>query len=304
MATGSFLPCLSGVIGTIFVHDTGFNIVMSGQRQILFKSISMLQTPASPHSPCPQCLPLEGAVNFRDLGGHSTADGRRLKKGLVFRADHLSRLTARDHKILSRLQIKMVCDFRTIREQQMAPDHLPADGSIHLLSFPVQVDGFDPATVMERLRGGDSAWLSMGFFVELYLRYLDDFGPVWGEVLRLLACPGNLPLVFHCTGGKDRTGICAALLLLALGVPEEAVCRDHELSNVCNAPRLPSIYAEFAALGIGPEQAAPYLQAPAEPLAAMLEHLRHQYGTVEGYLFAKAGVDEATLTALQTGLLE
>lgn len=264
----------------------------------------MTPTPPPQHSPCPQRLPLEGAVNFRDLGGYATADGRRVKKGRVFRADHLSRLTADDHAILTGLHLKLVCDFRTIREQQLAPDHLPADGSIQLLPLPVQAAGFDPATVIDRLRSGDVGWLSMEFFVELYRRYLDEFGPVWGKVLRLAARPENLPLVFHCTGGKDRTGICAALLLLVLGVAEEEVRRDHDLSNRCNAPRLPRLYAEFAALGYGPEQVAPYLQAPAAPLAAMLEHLKRQYGTVEGYLRTKAGLADATIRALQAELLE
>jgi protein-tyrosine phosphatase len=253
---------------------------------------------------CDQRLPLAGAVNFRDLGGYPAAGGRCVKRGLVFRSDHLSRLTKADQQILQRHRFKVVCDFRTVREQQMAPDHLLPDGSIRLVSLPVQAVGFDPATVMDRLRANDSAWLSMDFFSELYRRFLDDFGPVWGKVLRLVASSDNLPLVFHCTGGKDRTGICAALLLMALGVPEEAVFSGHDRSNHCNAERLQSIYAEFAALGIGPEKAAPYLQAPAEPLAAMLAHLHKTYGTVEEYLRNKAGLDEATLAALQSGLLE
>lgn len=263
----------------------------------------VVQTQAPNAPPCARCLPLQGAVNFRDLGGYRTADGQRLKTGLVFRSDHLSRLTADDHELLSRLRFKVVCDFRTINEQRMAPDRLPLDGSIRLLSLPVQAAGFDPATVMDRLRVGDAAWLRLDFFIELYQRYVDDCGPAWGEALRLIASPGNLPLVFHCTGGKDRTGICAALLLLALGVPEETVCRDHDLSNPCNAPRLQAIYQDFAALGIGPEQAAPYLQAPVEPLHALLAHLRRQYGGAEGYLRAKAGLDDTTLTALRVGLL-
>jgi protein-tyrosine phosphatase len=249
-------------------------------------------------------LSLSGAVNFRDLGGYLTADLRRVKRGLVFRSDHLSRLTTGDQPILQHLQFKMVCDLRTLREQQKSPDLLPPDSSIRLLSLPVQANGFDPATVMDRLKAGDDAWLSMDFFIKLYRRYLDDFGPVWGKVLGLIASPHNLPLVFHCTGGKDRTGICAALLLKALGVQEESILFDHDLSNACNAERLQPIYAEFAALGIGPERAAPYLQAPVEPLVAMLEHLKKTYGTIEDYLMMKAKLDRTTLMALQKSLLQ
>lgn len=260
--------------------------------------------PTSPPSICDQRLPLRGAVNFRDLGGYTTSVSRYVKKGLVYRSDHLSRLTMGDRLMLQRLRFKVVCDLRTVHEQQQAPDLLPADGSIRQLSLPVLANGFDPASAMDRLKSGESAWLSMDFFIELYRRYLDDFGPVWGKILDLAASPDNLPLVFHCTGGKDRTGICAALLLKVLGVEEEIIFFDHYRSNLCNAERLQPIYAEFAALGIAPEKAAPYLQAPIEPLVAMFDHLKRKYGTVEDYLRQKAGLNPTTLSALQTSLLQ
>jgi len=277
-------------------------VMISSSLRTFYRNINMKET--TPPSIGDRRLPLSGAVNFRDLGGYLTADLRRVKRGLVFRSDHLSRLTTVDQQILRGLRFKMVCDLRTIHEQQKAPDLLPLDGSIYLLSLPVQANGFDPAMTMDRLKAGDDAWLSMDFFIELYRRYLDDFGPVWGKVLGLAASPYNLPLVFHCTGGKDRTGICAALLLKALGVQDESILSDHDLSNKYNAERLQSIYAKFAALGIGPEKAAPYLQAQIEPLVAMFDHLKKTYGTIEDYLIMKAKLDRTTLMALQTGLLQ
>ncbi len=249
-------------------------------------------------------LPLKGAVNFRDLGGHPAPDCQRVKKGLVFRSDHLSLLTPKDRQLLQRLRFKAVCDLRSVREQQSNPDLLPEDGSIRLLSLPVQADGFDPAIAMDRLRAGDDSWLSLDFFIDLYRRYLDDFGPVWGKVLGLIASSQNLPLVFHCTGGKDRTGICAALLLKALGVQEESILQDHKYSNVCNAERLRPYFADFAGLGVGPERAALYLQASGEPLIAMFAHLKKTYGTIEDYLLNKAGLSTTTLSALQMELLQ
>ena len=87
-------------------------------------------------------------------------------------------------------------------------------------------------------------------------------------------------------------------------MPEATILADHDLSNVYNAERLQPIYARFAAIGIGPEKAAPYLQAPKEPLVAMLDHLRKSYGAIEDYLLKKAGFDRTTLTALQEGLVQ
>jgi len=249
-------------------------------------------------------LLLSGAVNFRDLGGYPTTDCRRVKRGLVFRSDHLSLLTPDDQQRLLDLRFKVICDLRTVREQQNAPDLLPGDGSIRLLSLPVQVDDFDPVDLVDRLREGDDSWLSLDFFINLYQRYLDDFGPVWGRVLGLLTSSRNLPLVFHCTGGKDRTGICAALLLKLLGVEQEYIYQDHLLSDVYNAERLKPIYAKFAAMGVTREKAAPYLQVPGEALVAMFEHLQENYGTVENYLQKRAGLDGKAVQALRAGLLQ
>ena len=271
----------------------------------MYKHPTLVQPRDPDPPPLHECqrLPLEGAVNFRDLGGYHTVDGRRLKRGRIFRSDHLSCLTPTDLSLLTRMRFKLVCDFRTVREEKNAPDLLPRDGSIRRVHLPVEVPGFDPALALDRVKAGETHWLRMEFFVDLYRRYLDEFAPVWGEVLGLAADPAHHPLVFHCTGGKDRTGICAALILLLLGVSEETVLLDHDLSNACNAPRLTPIYARFAALGVGAERVAPFLQAPAEPLAAMLRHLRQGYGSIEGYLLTKAGLQASTLKSLRTLLL-
>ncbi len=249
-------------------------------------------------------LHLSGAVNFRDLGGTVTSDSRLVKRGLVFRSDHLSRLSTDDHTILQRMQLKIVCDLRSVREQEKAPDLLPDDSSVHLLSLPVQDRFFDPATAMNRLKAGDDSWLSMDFLVGLYRRYLDDFGPTWGSVLSLIAADDNLPLVFHCTGGKDRTGILAALLLKTLGVEDEQILSDHLLSDACNAERLEPLFARLEALGVDAEKARYYLQAPAEPLVALFDHLKKVYGTAEDYLINQGGLEQATISAIRLRLLE
>ena len=144
----------------------------------------------------------------------------------------------------------------------------------------------------------------MDFLVGLYRRYLDDFGPTWGSVLSFIAADDNLPLVFHCTGGKDRTGICAALLLKTLGVEDELILSDHLLSDVCNAERLKPLYARLEALGIDAEKAGYYLQAPVEPLVALFDHLKNVYGTAEDYLVKKGGLERATISAIRSRLLQ
>jgi len=247
-------------------------------------------------------VPLKGAVNFRDVGGLATADSLQVKRGLVYRADHLSRLTDSDHQVLRQLDLKSVCDLRSPAEQQKSPDRLPHGGLIRLYSFPVQAARFDPAAAMERLENGDKSWLSMEFNIALYRCYLDDFAQVWSRIYTMAASASHLPLAFHCTGGKDRTGICAALLLKLLAVDEETIFAEHLLSNTCNAERLKPIYARFAERGVSKKQAALYLQAPLEPLVDLFEYLHKKYHTVEDYLLTRGTMQRHTLEQLQKTL--
>ena len=103
---------------------------------------------------------LEGSVNFRDLGGYETVDGRRVKWGLVFRSDNLGRLTDRDVTFLQRMGIRLVCDFRTPAEAEKLPDRFPGDGPAKYLHLPIRHGEFDPANTFERIQKGDIEWMT------------------------------------------------------------------------------------------------------------------------------------------------
>jgi protein-tyrosine phosphatase len=248
-------------------------------------------------------LPLQGAVNFRELGGYQTSDGRRIKWGKIFRSDHLSRLTDRDLVFLQRLKIQSVCDFRTLTEARKRPDRFPAAGTGKYFHLPIDNLKSDPTILFEKLKKGDTSWLTREFLIEGYLRNIEESGAVWGAVFRRLAAPGAMPLVFHCTGGKDRAGTCAALILLALGVPENQVICDHGLSNIFIADTAAKIYTQFEALGIDRRKIAPYFSAPRYCIEALLAHIRKKYGSAADYLQLKAGVTEAILDRIRKELL-
>lgn len=249
-------------------------------------------------------LPLQGAVNFRDLGGYATAAGRRVKWGRVFRSDHLSGLTGRDLTFLRRMRIQSVCDFRTSAEAQRRPDRFPGNGPGKYFHLPLDHLRFDPTTIFQKLKQGDTSWLTPEFLIEGYILNIEKSAPVWGEVFKRLADPGQLPLVFHCTGGKDRTGTCAALILLSLGVSEETVIFDHGLSNMYIRDVVNGIYAKFESAGIDPKKVAPYFSAPRYCIDAMLAHLREKYGSAVDYLKSKAGVTQKMLGKIREELLE
>lgn len=256
--------------------------------------------------PPEQVISLNGVFNFRDLGGYQTVDGRRVAWGKVYRSGTLSDLTAEDWVVLQQLGVKIICDLRSENERQAEPLRFPENNNAAYHHFP-----------FEHIETSTTQRLRILFFkpdvlqsalTELYIRYLLELNaPIFGKVLKLAADPQNHPMIFHCTAGKDRTGLSAALLLLVLGVPEETVIADYTLSNRIYPHLLK--YAEKASkslrfLGIRGQDLAPLLVADARHLRAALDHLKNKYGSIEGYLREKAGVDDETIACLRENLLE
>ena len=142
------------------------------------------------------------------------------------------------------------------------------------------------------------------FMVNGYIRNLEEYGHVWGQVINHLAdASDDHAVVFHCTGGKDRTGTCAALILLMLGVDEEVVINDHQLSNGYIAHMLPDIYRLIASYSIDPDLLVPYFTAPREGIVTVISHILDTYGSASDYLSKKAGVKKETQALLMEKLL-
>ena len=251
-----------------------------------------------------RCLPVEGVTNLRDLGGYATANGRRVRWGAVYRSANLGRVTANGLSALRQLGIRLVCDFRTGPESAKLPNLFPDSPGVGYQRLPVQHGDHEPTAVFERIRSGDYGWISEQFMLEGYIEGLDRHAHVWAGYLRALADARNRPLLFHCTGGKDRTGAAAALTLLALGVPEETVVADFGLSDGCNAEVRRRVYDLLRPLGVDIPTVEPYFTAPPGRLRALLDHLHRTYGTVEDYLVRTAGVEPDVIARLKDELLE
>ena len=247
---------------------------------------------------------MDGAVNFRDIGGYRTMDDRIVRWGRVYRSDGLSRLKDTDLQVLGQLGVRHVFDFRTRAEVWAAPNRLPKTPPVIYLNLPVTHGEFDFVEALKRIKHGDASWLTPDFMVKGYLSSLSSYGETWGRVIRHLAGEPDGATVFHCTGGKDRTGTCAAIILLALGVPEEKVIEDHQLSNIYITELLPKISDMIAAFGVNLDSILPYLTAPRECIVSLIKTLNAEYGSAPAYLKQKAGVDEKTLNWLKGNLLD
>lgn len=246
---------------------------------------------------------LKGAGNFRDLGGYGTGDGRIVKYNCVFRSNSLARLTDDDLTVLKEIDIKYVFDFRVKKEVELSPDRLPEDCDINYLNMPVVHGEFDAEVAMKRIQSGDTAWLTDEFMIEGYKKNIDEFADTWGAIVRHLADQKSLPLVFHCTAGKDRAGTCAALILLTLGVPEETVIYDYELTNIYLKEWVDMIRQTVRSDGHDPESMDPFLVANRDYIVSLIEYIKEKYGCAEEYFSTKAGIDNETLIRLKQQLL-
>ncbi len=247
---------------------------------------------------------VEGAPNLRDLGGYEAADGRRVKWGRIFRSSNLGRLTDRGLAQIKQLGIQLVCDFRTAAEAAKLPNRFPYSQAVGYVRLPIQHGEFEPTAVFDRIKKGDYGWISEDFMIRGYIDSVERYADVWAHFFQLLSDARHTPLLFHCTGGKDRTGAAAALILQALGAPEETVIEDYGLSDGYNAEVRKAIYEHLKPFDVDIAKVEPYFTAPESRLRALLKHVDTRYGSAVGYLVKRAGVGEETIAKLKADLLE
>lgn len=250
-------------------------------------------------------IALEGALNWRDLGGYRTADGRVTKWDRIYRSDGLDQLTDADLDVVAELGIKLVIDFRVDREVDESPSRLAGHPEVRCQRLPIGGDEVEGRSILEVIRAGELRTYTVEDMAATYERLLEDFAPIFGEVIGYAADPANQPLVFHCTAGKDRTGLMAMLLLGALGVSDDDIVVDYELTTQYRSNRrLEILGPEIEKAGGDLDTVRPYLTAFAPVMVAAIERVHRDYGSIEGFLIARAGIDSRTLSDLRETLLE
>lgn len=250
----------------------------------------------------PRAVALAGAVNFRDLGGYTTTDGRRVKTGKIYRSDNLSALSADDWQRLRQLGLGLVVDFRSRDEIAATPPGIPAD--IALLELPMGIAGVDIEDLRKRVASGDFETIELPNSYSNIAFHQTDPLREWFRVL-LNDTPSTA--VFHCTSGKDRTGLAALLLLSALGVSEKDALDDFEASNQFLAPGIAKTVARVRAQPQFKGSTAKLealLGVRREQMAQTLADIRERYGSVDRYLEQALGVDAARRQALRQRYLD
>jgi protein-tyrosine phosphatase len=243
-------------------------------------------------------LSLQGAHNFRDLGGYATQDGRRVRWRRLFRSGTLAHLTTADQVHLTALGIRTVCDLRTTAERNSEPSSWTPDAG-RVMTWDYELDG---GAVMGVFRlGTPTPERVRAAITEFYLTAPEDFADRLAAIFAMLGAQ-EAPLVMHCTAGKDRTGVAAAIVLRALGVSAQMVIEDYALSDtLIDFERLYG-GGNFQRSGswaflseLSPEIRAPLIASEPAYLEATLNTLDQRYGSLEGYLASRLGVTDAAL---------
>jgi len=272
----------------------------------VLSSASAKETPAHP-APGTQ-LPFAGGNNFRELGGYEGDEGKHVKWGQIWRGIPTGKLTSEaDRNLLDSLGLRLILDLRSGEEVKKEPDYVPDGARMVQICALCAEDGheisFGPGDI-ERLQrtaveGDDISQM-------MYRRMLTG-NKAFKELFRALEA-GETPILFHCTAGKDRTGVAAMLILLALGASDETICADYVQTNVCRKAEIDAVLKEHAAeIAADPSQEMHFHNAvgvdPDMP-SFILNAIREQFGSAENYLEAEYGLTPARLMRLRRMYLE
>ena len=235
----------------------------------------------------------EGAFNIRDLGGYPTTSGTTTRWGTLYRADGLHRISPEARSTIAQLGWRTVLDLRT----QLEVDHgaFVDDGAI-VVHLPVLQETWDGLFEDD----GDPAT----FLAARYVEMLDIGAPSIAAAVEILASSSRLPAVFHCSAGKDRTGVLAALILSMLGVDDDVIAGDYHLS-AGSMDRLvawinetqPELADHMA------RQPRALLACPPEAMLQLLGHIGREHGSAAAYLL-DIGVAPDAILACRGLLLE
>ena len=218
----------------------------------------------------------EGCFNFRDLGGYATEDGRWTRRGRLYRADGPHALTAADIDKLAALGLATVIDLRT-------PDEVAERGCyVDVLSDLIEYH----LPMMDVLPDTNELpeWVDPEVVADRYAAMLDAGRDNIAEMLAVLSDPSAYPAMFHCSAGKDRTGVVAAVLLGVMRVPDATIIADYAMSGTAMRALLAHYHLAYPDAGEQLARVAPAMVAAhPESMAGLIERVRRDYGGFEAY---------------------
>lgn len=248
-------------------------------------------------------VPLTGSINFRDLGGYATSDGRRVQWGRLFRSGHMANLGADSLPHFLSLGIRSVCDFRTTEERASEARGLPGDPRLDVLEI---TPGIGDRYYFNRLFASTEDPLKVVDALHEMMRVLVlGAAPRYQRLFEVLMEGAPGAVLINCSAGKERTGVAAALLLTALGVPRATIYKDFLLSQryfpyESEIPRVIKKYEVKASAATARRLIMPLLETRESYLQSAFAAIDQRYGSGEGLLETLYGLGPAELARLRS----
>ena len=235
---------------------------------------------------------LSSQSNFRDLGGLKTMDGRKVKPGLLFRSGDFYTLSHEDIRKLEEMKLAAIIDLRARREIVRRPDKL-----IGTVKEIIHIDIHDAARdkAEKFLEEGDAEGLET-LLIDDYIRMVKDHQNDFRRFMEIITITENLPLVYHCAAGKDRTGLATVFLLSALGIEMQFIWDDYLATNEFAKSYTQKIIRKATDSGFNGEILRPLLEVRKEYLEAALDEIARQSGSLLNFI---SGVLKADTSKLQ-----
>jgi protein-tyrosine phosphatase len=244
------------------------------------------------------------ALNFRDMGGHTTASGRRTRWNTLYRSGTTHAMTAADLQALKSCGIRYAYDLRSNPERQEHPSALRGIPGIDYQFVEHEALPGDVKRLManSESRPTQSKSMMISAYRTIPIEFLNAFKTLFTHLEK-----GYLPLVFNCTAGKDRTGVAAALILTALGVPREVIIEDYVLSNVCFDHSCEilvngSLATLFTAANR--DMWEPLMRVDADYLKAAFDEIDKSFGSLHRYFVEGLGLSEPGRERIRCNLLD
>ncbi|KAL4264489.1 Protein-tyrosine phosphatase-like protein [Pleurotus pulmonarius] len=255
----------------------------------------------------PPFITIPGVINVRDLGAYlsNTHPGKLTKPNLMLRSAEISGITPEGIDRLRELGITKVFDLRSDTEIEKYDTPVPEIEGIEIIRAPVfQKEDYSPEMMAKRYKLYASGKTEA--FMELYSQILDHGGQAFGAVLKHIHDRPTEGCLFHCTAGKDRTGLLAAILLKLAGVDNESIAKDYALTRVGREPARPMIMARLAKeplFASNNEAALNMFTCRHETMTSFLELLDKNYGGVEEYLKKYINLSDAEINRIRENIL-
>jgi protein-tyrosine phosphatase len=303
----------SAVISSSMTRTQFLGTVVAGAVALSISGVggNAVAQQAASFGPPGTSLGIASVPNLRDVGGYKTGDSFVVRYGVAYRSNQLDPISAADMAKIAALGLKNDFDLRTEAERTARPDQLPPGVDNIWLNVLADVKGDNAAELQgliakpkeanEVLGGGKAEAL----FIKVYGEFitLPSANAAYRQLFVALATPSDVPALFHCTTGKDRTGWAAAALLTLLGVPEQQVYADYLRSNEYILPAYQKFIDQFVAAGGEASIPQDLLGVKTAYLKASFDEMHAKYGTIEAYFADGLGIDAAAQQRLRDRFL-